>query len=453
MGKRAGSVIGDYLVLGAVGTGGMGTVYKVQHAITRRVEAIKLLASGHTDPELEQRFVREMQLQARLLHPNIASVYNAFRYYDEFFLVLEFIDGESLQSLLARGRMPLATGLDYARQALCALGYAHARGVVHRDISPSNMIVTPDGTVKLTDFGLAKTATDVRLTHSGMPLGSPWYMSPEQVQGETAIDARSDIYSIGVLLYEIATGSRPFDLASSFDVMRAHLELAPLAPIERAPELPPMLNQIILTAMAKDPDGRFQSAEQFDAALESLQMGSLPAAYSTLGRAAPPTNTHALTAALPPSGRPAHAHSLHRRQFTLTGVVQMAVGVAAPALLLFGGYVAYTTAGRRPRLLISRSQTIQEVSASPAPLVQPAIVSPTPTRKRNPVPAIASVRPVSRPIPAEAAPNPHSVAGTSQANRPVIATSSEDARKSKREGNRFLRALHRMMPFHKQENT
>src|SRR5262249_5745689 len=165
---------------GAVGAGGMGTVYKVQHVITQRIEAMKLLASGRTDPDQEQRFVREMQVQARLHHPNIASVYNAFRFYDEFFLVMEFIDGESLESVLQRGRIPLSTGLHYTRQALFALGYAHAHAVVHRDIAPSNMLITPDGTVKLTDFGLAKTTTDVRLTQSGAPLGSPWYMSPEQ---------------------------------------------------------------------------------------------------------------------------------------------------------------------------------------------------------------------------------------------------------------------------------
>jgi serine/threonine-protein kinase len=295
------------------------------------------------------------------------------------------------------------------------------------------MIVTPDFTVKLTYFALAKTATNARLTHSGVPLGSPWYMSPEQVQGENAIDARSDIYSIGVLLYEIATGSRPFDLASSFDAMRAHLEVAPLAPIERTPEFPPMLNQIILTAMAKDPDGRFQSAEQFDAALESFQKGSRPEAYPALGQPAPPTNTHPLTIAASPSDKSAHAHSPHRPQFRIPGVVQTAAGVAASALLLFGGYVAYTTARRRPPLIISRSQPIQEVSV--------------------PVPAIASVRPVSRPIPTEAAPNPRSVTVTSQSDRPVIATSSEVTPTSKKEGNRFVRALRRMMTFHKQENT
>ena len=421
MSYREGTVIGDYLVLESVGTGGMGTVYKVQHAITRRIEAMKLLASGHTDPEQEQRFVREMQVQARLIHPNIAAVYNAFRYYDEFYLVLEFIEGESLQNLLSRGRLPLATGLDYVRQALCALSYAHAQGVVHRDIAPSNMIVTPDGMVKLTDFGLAKTAGDVRLTHSGVPLGSPWYMSPEQVRGEGPIDARSDIYSLGVLLYEIATGSKPFDLPSSFDVMRAHLEVQPLAPIERTPDLPPTLNQIVLTAMAKDPDGRFQSAEQFYAAVEKMEITSLPAAGA-------------------PSVSPTHASSPRPR---FRRVWQPAIGTAACALMLFGGYKA---AARRPRpVVMSNPHPVQEVSAPSA--VQPSLVSPKVPLKPAQRPVIASARPASKPIAAHAKPKPPSVS----AETPDVA--SDDARKSNKDGNRFLRALHKLMPFHKQETT
>jgi len=426
MSYMAGTVIGDYMVIGSVGTGGMGTVYKVQHAITRRIEAMKLLASGHTDPEQEQRFVREMQVQARLVHPNIAAVYNAFRYYNEFFLVLEFIEGESLQNLLSRGRLPLATGLNYVCQTLRALQYSHSQGVVHRDIAPSNMIVTPGGTVKLTDFGLAKTAGDVRLTHSGVPLGSPWYMSPEQVRGDGPIDARSDIYSLGVLLYEIATGAKPFDLPSSFDVMRAHLEVQPLAAIDRAPELPPMLNQIILTAMAKDPDGRFQSAEQFRAALDQLEIASLPEPGE---------------AGAAPLLRPAHAGG-HPR---FSRVLQPAIGAAACALLLFGGYEAYTAAARRPMpLVVSHPPAVQEVTAPSA--VQSASVSPKPVSKPAPPRAIASARPPSRPIAPHAKPKP-SISAENPDNPPM------DAQKSTGDGNRFLRVLHKLVPFHKQDAT
>ena len=336
MSYKPGTVIGDYVVAGAIGTGGMGTVYKVQHVITQRIEAMKLLAAGHTEAAQEQRFLREMQVQARLHHPNIAAVYNAFRYYDEFYLVMEFIDGESLESILSRGRLPLGTGIEYARQALFALGYAHAHGVVHRDIAPSNMIVTGEGTVKLTDFGLAKTSTDICLTHSGTPMGSPWYMSPEQVRGDAALDARSDIYSLGVVLYEIATGSKPFDLASTFDVMRAHVEMTPLAPREREPEVPAALNQIILTALAKDPNARFQSAEQFYAALEALQISGAPAAENA---AIPATPGPATVAAMPSRGSWPPAAPLRRKaRFSAARVMQAAAGTAACGLVLFGGY-------------------------------------------------------------------------------------------------------------------
>lgn len=484
-GYKPGSVIGDYVVIGAVGAGGMGTVYKVQHVITQRIEAMKLLASGRTEPDQEQRFVREMQVQARLHHPNIAAVYNAFRYYDEFFLVMEFIEGESLESVLERGRMPLASGLHYACQALFALGYAHAHGVVHRDIAPSNMLITPEGTVKLTDFGLAKTTTDIRLTQSGTPVGSPWYMSPEQVRGDAALDARSDIYSLGAILYEITTGSKPFDLASTFDVMRAHVELPPLAPITRAPDVPETLNQIILTALAKDPNARFQSAEQFYAALEPLQAGRSPlvmdaraAAQTTRPRAAAPM-------------RPRRA-SWRPSQLAKVRVMQAAVGTAACGLALFGGYATYSyvrltsVAAQTPAIVPAKAMIppAPEIPLGQAPVLAaadardladppPATRVPEVKRHAGPIRTLAAhlsspAQPFEREFPTvpeppaatriaalPAAPpiprTPAIAAAEEPAILPAEPLPSPDPPASApvKKGNRLFRALHKVVSFHK----
>jgi serine/threonine protein kinase len=195
---RIGDVVGDYRVIDVAGSGGMGAVYKIEHAITRRIEAMKLLPPGSCDdPEQVRRFEREIQVQARLHHPNIVALYTAVRDGNSIGLVMEFVEGESLQRRLEAGPLPVETAVDFASQVLRALAYAHNAGVIHRDVAPANIIITPGLTVKLTDFGLARGAADLRLSMSGVPQGSPWYMSPEQVRGIGAMDARTDLYAMG----------------------------------------------------------------------------------------------------------------------------------------------------------------------------------------------------------------------------------------------------------------
>ncbi len=272
MNFKIGDTIGAYKIVASLGSGGMGEVFQAEHTVTQRVEAMKILAAEPVStPDRDQRFLREIQLQARLNHPNIAVVHNAFWQDGHLIMIMELIEGNSLRSMLERGNLSLTAALDYASQALRALDYAHARGVVHRDISPSNMIVTADGTLKLTDFGLAKSHTDIRLTQTGVIVGSLYYTSPEQVQGNTAVDIRGDIYSMGALLFELVTGAKLFDCDKPFSLMQAHVEQKPPRATDVLPSLPPALDGILLKALEKDRDKRFQSAELFRCALETVR--------------------------------------------------------------------------------------------------------------------------------------------------------------------------------------
>ena len=169
---ETGAVVDEYKIVGVIGSGGSGRVFKVEHVITRRIEAIKVLSPRPDARAQAQRFLREIQIQASLSHPNIASVHNAFWAGEDLVMVMEWVEGEPLKQILERGRLPIDTALDYAGQALSALDYAHTHHVTHRDITPGNMIVTASGTIKLTDFGLAKSPVDTRLTQTGDVVGN-----------------------------------------------------------------------------------------------------------------------------------------------------------------------------------------------------------------------------------------------------------------------------------------
>ena len=263
-----GETVGDYKVISLIGAGGMGQVFKVQHTVTERIEAMKVLIGyGREGDDEAQRFLREIQVQAKLNHPNIASVHNAFRLDDHLIMVMEFVDGQSLDSRMRAERPSLAAGIGFIEQALRGLAHAHAHGVVHRDIKPANLIVSSDGTVKLTDFGLAKHTHDHGLTQTGAMMGSLYYISPEQVRGADDVDLRSDLYSAGAVLYELVTGRKPFTSDKSYSLMVAHVTEAPVPPMEVVPGLSPELNRVILTALEKDPARRFQTAEEFRVAL------------------------------------------------------------------------------------------------------------------------------------------------------------------------------------------
>jgi hypothetical protein len=276
-----GQSVGDYEVLSILGLGGMGKVYKVRNVISDRAEAMKVLLPDLTAHQsLADRFLREIRLLASLNHPNIAALRTALTYENQLVMIMEFVEGETLANRIARAPISTAEAVNYSEQILSALSYAHKHNIIHRDIKPANMMLTPQGVVKLMDFGIARSGTDGSLTSTGTTLGSLNYMPPEQVRGEAA-DARSDLYSFGISLYELLTGKLPFQGDSQYSLMTAQLNQQPPSPISLRADVPPALNEIILMAMAKEPGDRFQSADAFCNALKSVPVSALPSPGTT----------------------------------------------------------------------------------------------------------------------------------------------------------------------------
>lgn len=293
-----GSIVGDYEILAFLGRGAMGTVYKVRNSISDRIEAMKVLRPEATNAEIASRFAREIKLVACLEHPNIAQLRTAMRVQDQLVMVMEYVEGAALDVRMRRGRIEWRHSLDYTMQVLSALDYAHQQGVVHRDVKPQNILLTSRDTVKLTDFGIASKMGDPRQTAAGTALGSLYYMSPEQVRAERP-DGRSDIYSVGVTLYELVTGERPIQAASQFALLQAHLQQVPRPPIELRADLHPELSRIIMKSVQKDPAARFQTAEEFRRALEALRAVTAP--FEHLRHPASFTGPHSHPVPAPPA--------------------------------------------------------------------------------------------------------------------------------------------------------
>lgn len=257
-----------YELMEKIGEGGMAVVYKARCTFLDRWVAIKILRDQYANnPEFVDRFQREARAAARLAHPNIVSIYDVGEDQGRHFIVMEYVQGENLKDYLSR-RGPLApqTVAEMGQQVAAALAHAHCRGIIHRDIKPHNLLVSPEGQVKVTDFGIARAAAASSLTETGVVLGSVHYFSPEQAQGG-AVDARSDIYALGVVLYELLTGVPPFTGDSPIAIALSHLDSEPPAVAELCPYVPEDLEQAIMKAMAKDPAHRYQTAGELNRAL------------------------------------------------------------------------------------------------------------------------------------------------------------------------------------------
>lgn len=298
-----GQIIGNYRIEESLGVGGMGQVYLATHVHLNRPAAIKILHSQYNaDPSFQARFLQEARAASELIHPNIIDVLDFGQQDGRFYLIMELVSDGSLRSLqekLGPGELlPLYPSIELVRQAAEGLAYAHKRGMVHRDIKPDNLllgrVIGDDGAsteyqVKLTDFGLVHLAEGGVMTAQGQTMGTPAYMSPEQCRG-IDLDGRSDIYSLGVVLFEIATGAPPFDTKTLSEAIFKHVYTQPPAPREIRADVPESLSSIIMRCLEKDPADRFESADALAAALTALVPKAAPPPMST---PPPPTSTPA----------------------------------------------------------------------------------------------------------------------------------------------------------------
>ncbi|MBN1460943.1 MAG: serine/threonine protein kinase, partial [Armatimonadetes bacterium] len=281
-----GTTVGDYKITGKLGEGGFGVVYKGVHRLSEQEVAIKTIDSVlTTDPKFRDRFFAEAKIQAKLKHPNVVVMHNFFEYESRYYIVLEYMEGvvqpdggrvRTLADLIRQGPLPEDRLMGLFRQILGAIGYAHEHGILHRDIKPLNMLFCESGAIKVADFGIAKmVGGNTSVSMSGARVGTPAYMSPEQVFDKKLTRA-TDIYSLGCMLYEMATGALPFQESDTSSMVEAHVSDSPVPPREVNPQVSEKLEQVILKAMQKKPADRFGACGEFTSAMHTALNSSRP---------------------------------------------------------------------------------------------------------------------------------------------------------------------------------
>ena len=264
---------GRYKIIRKLGSGGMANVYLAEDQELGRRVAIKILNERHAnDDQFVERFRREAKNAAGLSHPNIVAIYDRGEAEGTYYIAMEYLDGRSLKELIvARGPAPVHVAIDYARKILDALRFSHRNGIVHRDIKPHNVIVDAEGRVKVTDFGIARAGTS-QMTEVGSIIGTAQYLSPEQAKG-APVDQTSDLYSVGIVLYELLTGKVPFTGDSPVEIAMKHISAIPEPPSSLRPDIPEDLDLIVLRALGKTPEERYPSAEEMDKDLARVAQG------------------------------------------------------------------------------------------------------------------------------------------------------------------------------------
>ena len=361
-----------------LGAGGMGEIYKATDTRLGRTVAIKVLPSARSgDPDRRRRFLQEAQAASGLNHPSIITIHDVISEGDTEFMVMEYVQGKTLNDLIPKGGLRVPLVIKYALQMADALSTAHAAGIVHRDLKPANVMVTESGLVKILDFGLAKLtdagpipddentrtiANSAPLTVEGSILGTVSYMSPEQAQGKK-VDTRSDIFSFGAVLYEIATGRRAFEGESSLSTLSSILRDEPKPMIEVAPDVPPSLESVFLRCLRKNPDDRWQSMKEVQSALSALKRESDSGSLYTSRMMTPAAVAGAV--AVEPSRAPLPPAS---NISAPPGKALLGVGILA-VLLIAGGstlYVVRKQAAQRAADTVAAS-VAQEAQQAPAP--------------------------------------------------------------------------------------
>jgi len=267
-----------YQLLGQLGKGGMAVIYQARDLMLERTVAIKLLREDYSRaPAFQQRFRQEAKAAANLSHPNIVTVHDFGLDHGQLFIVMEYVPGSDLKTLIRqRGRFTPEAGLPLIIQACAGLGYAHRAGLVHCDVKPQNMLISPDGRLKVTDFGIARALASIHPDEqTDLVWGSPQYFSPEQAAGGAPSPA-SDVYSLGVVMYEMLTGSLPFQAPTAAELARLHMEIPPTPLTEMVPELSPTLEKILNKVLSKEPSQRYRTADQLGRVL--LNFGNVKSA-------------------------------------------------------------------------------------------------------------------------------------------------------------------------------
>ncbi len=270
--------VGSYVLESELGKGGMGEVYLGRHKSLDTRAAVKVMAPAFsTEPQLRERFSREARTQAQLNHPHIARVLDHVEKDGRWFLVIEYMENGTLEGVIERSAepVPVVHSLAWSHQALLGLDHAHRKGIIHRDVKPANILINDRGEAAVTDFGIAMELGAQRLTRTGTSMGTPEYMSPEQIRGAADLDHRTDVYSMGIVLYELLTGRVPFRSPSTFEVQRAQVSDPPPPLKQINPAVSAELAELVTRALVKDPKQRYSGCGEFACAIETFEQGKL----------------------------------------------------------------------------------------------------------------------------------------------------------------------------------